>query len=167
MGGAPRAPPSRYWSALSTWFEIMSSPLVTFNFKMFPKHRLTQISNFLAQIRETRGQRQVVSIDFDKKIEKIWFFQFFFKQIIYFCLKLNSMWKMRFFEVLHVEIAQKLQILKISLIFSNFPVNIWFSLIFHRIIKQNFWKRIKLIGINATFQGTWFLSWILLQGLDS
>ena len=58
-------------SAISTWTEIMSSPLVTFNFKMFPKHRLTQISNFLAQIRETRGRRQMVSIDFDKKIEKI------------------------------------------------------------------------------------------------
>ena len=41
-GGAPRAPPSRYRSAISTRFEITSSPLVTFNFKTFPKHRQTQ-----------------------------------------------------------------------------------------------------------------------------
>ena len=66
-------------SLISTWIEIMSSPLVTFNFKMFPKHRLTQISNFLVQIWKTRGRRQVVSIDFDKKKLKIWFFNFFFQ----------------------------------------------------------------------------------------
>ena len=84
-------------SAISTWIEIMSSPLVTFNFKMFPKHRLTQISNFLAQIRETRSQRQVVSIDFDKKIEKIWFFQFFFKQIILFLFEIEFYVKNAFF----------------------------------------------------------------------
>ena len=41
-GGAPRAPPSRYWSAVSTWFEITSSRLVTFIFKTFPKNRATQ-----------------------------------------------------------------------------------------------------------------------------
>ena len=64
-------------SLISTWIEIMSSPLVTFNFKMFPKHRLTQISNFLAQIRETGGRRQVVSIDFDKKIKKYLISSFF------------------------------------------------------------------------------------------
>ena len=71
-------------SAISTWTEIMSSPLVTFNFKMFPKHRLTQISIFLAQSSETHGGRQIVSINLDRKIEKIWFLKFFFKQITYF-----------------------------------------------------------------------------------
>ena len=38
--------------------------------------------------------------------------------------------KMRFFKVLQVEIAQKSQILEISPIFSNFSVEIQFSLIF-------------------------------------
>ena len=38
-GGVAATPPSRYASAISTPLEIMSSPLVTFNFKTFPKHR--------------------------------------------------------------------------------------------------------------------------------
>ena len=38
LGGAP-TPLGRYASAISRPFEIMSSPLVTFNFKTFPKHR--------------------------------------------------------------------------------------------------------------------------------
>ena len=138
-------------SAISKWIEIMSSPLVTFNFKMFPKHRLTQISNFLAQIRKTPGRRQVVSINFDKKIEKNWFFQFFFKQIIYFCLKLNSMWKMLSLEVLHVEIAQKLRNLEISLIFSHFLMDFQFSPIFLVIFEKNFQKGAKWVGIDASF----------------
>ena len=44
------------------------------------------------------------------------------------------MWKMLFLEVLHVEIAQKLQNLEISLIFSNFSVDFQFSLIFCEIL---------------------------------
>ena len=37
-------------SVISMWVKITSSPLVTFNFKTFPKHRQTQFLNFLAQI---------------------------------------------------------------------------------------------------------------------
>ena len=43
---------------------------------------------------------------------------------------------MRFFEVLHVEIAQKLQILKISPIFSNFSLDFQFSLIFGGVMEK-------------------------------
>ena len=96
-GGAPRAPPSRYWSAISTWFEIMSSPLVTFNFKTFPKHMRTQFLNFLSQIWETGVWRQEVSVDFEKKNEKIWFFQFFLKQIILFLFEIEFYVKNAFF----------------------------------------------------------------------
>ena len=78
-GGSPPAPPSTYWSTISTQFEIRSSPLVTFNFKTLPKHRLTQFWNFLAQIWEKCDRRQVVRIGFDKKIGKIWFFSIFFQ----------------------------------------------------------------------------------------
>ena len=60
---------------------------------------------------------------------------------------------MRFFEVLQVEIAQKSQILEISLIFSNFSVEFQFSLIFGGVIEKKFWKGVKLVGIDATFQG--------------
>ena len=42
---------------------------------------------------------------------------------------------MRYFEVLHVEIAQKLQILKISLIFSNCSVDFQFLLKNHVSLK--------------------------------
>ena len=83
--------------AISTWIEIMRSPLVTFNFKAFPKHMLTQIWKFLAQIWEMLGQRQTVSIDLDKKIEKIWFFQLFFKQIILFLFEIEFCVKNAFF----------------------------------------------------------------------
>ena len=41
-GGVAPTPLGRYASAISRPFEIMSSPLVTFNFKTFPKHRQTQ-----------------------------------------------------------------------------------------------------------------------------
>ena len=63
------------------------------------------------------------------------------------------MWKMRFFEVLQVEIAQKSQILEISLIFSDFSVEFQFLLIFWGVIEKKFWKRVKWVGIDATFQG--------------
>ena len=79
LGSGTRYHHWRYLSAISKWFEIMSSYLVTFNFKTFQSYRQTQFWNFLAQIWEIGWWRQVVSINFDKKIGKIWFFQFFFK----------------------------------------------------------------------------------------
>ena len=66
---------------------------------------------------------------------------------------MNSMWKMRFFEVLHVDIAQKLQILKISPIFNDFSLDFQFSLIFGGVMEKKFWKRVKWVRIDATFQG--------------
>ena len=97
MWGGLLEPPSRYRSAISTRFEITSSPLVTFNFKTFPKHRRTQFLNFLAQIWETRVWRQEVSVDFEKKNLKIWFFQFFLKQIILFLFEIEFYVKNAFF----------------------------------------------------------------------
>ena len=49
--------------------------------------------------------------------------------------------KNAFFEVLHVEIAQKLQILKISLIFSDFSVDFQFYLIFGGVVKKIILKK--------------------------
>ena len=76
-GGFLEPPSSSYWSTISTQFEIMSSSLVTFNFKTFPKHRQTQFLNFLVQIWETRVWRQEVSIDFEKKKWKSLIFSIF------------------------------------------------------------------------------------------
>ena len=149
-GGGSSSPPSRYRSAISTWFEIMSSPLVTFNFKTFPKHRRTQFLNFLAQIWETRVWRQEVSADFEKKMKKFDFFNFSWNKSYFFCLKLNSMWKMLSLEVLHVEIAQKLQNLEILLIFSHFLMDFQFSPIFLVIFEKNFQKGAKWVGIDAS-----------------
>ncbi len=50
---------------------------------------------------------------------------------------------MLFFEVLQVEIAQKLQILEISLIFSHFSVELKILLIFGGVIEKNSEKRVK------------------------
>ena len=83
LGGGTGSHHWIYPSAISRWFEIMRSPLVTFDFKTLPKHRQTPFFNFLAQIWEMCIWRQVVSIDFDKKLEKFDFFQFFFKQILF------------------------------------------------------------------------------------
>ena len=54
-----------------------------------------------------------------KKSENFDFFTLFSNKSYFFCKKLNSMRKMFSFEVLHVEIAQKLQNLEFSLFFSN------------------------------------------------
>ena len=149
-GGAPRAPPSRYRSAISTRFEITSSPLVTFNFKTFPKHRRTQFLNFLAQIWETPVWRQEVSVDFEKKNWKNDFFNFSWNKSYFFCLKLNSMWKMLSLEVLHVEIAQKLRNLEISLIFCHFLMDFQFSPSILVIFEKKFQKGAKWVGIDAS-----------------
>ena len=82
----------------------------------------------MAQLWKTRVRRQVVSIDFDKKREKIWFFNFSSNKSYFFCLKLNSMWKMLSLEVLHVEIAQNYKIWKFCsflAIFANFLCDFW------------------------------------------
>ena len=123
MCGAPR----RYWSAISTWFEIMSSPLVTFNFKTFPKHRRTQFLNFLAQIWEMRVWRQEVSIDFEKKKEKIWIFQFFLKQMILFLFEIEFYVKNAFFWGIEYWNGCKITKFGISLIFLGFWVDFYFS----------------------------------------
>ena len=60
------------------------------------------------------------------------------------------MWKMLSLEVLHVEIAQKLQNLEISLIFSHFLMDFQFSLIFLVIFEKKFQKGAKWVGIDAS-----------------
>ena len=112
---------SRYLSVVSTWFEIMSSPFMTFTFKTFPKHRATQFWDFLPE------RLKSWSVSILKRYQKIWFFLTFSNKLFLFCLKLNFMWEMLSFELLHIEIIQKIQILKISLIFSNFSVDLVFA----------------------------------------
>ena len=88
-----------------------------------------------------------------KKSEKFDFFNFSSNKSYFFYVKLNSMWKMLSFEVLHVEIAQKLQILEFSLIFSNFLIDFQFSPIFLWFLEKIFWKGAKWVGIDASFWG--------------
>ena len=54
-------------------------------------------------------------------------------------------------EVLHIEIAQKLQILEILLIFSHFLMNFQFSPIFLVIFEKKFQKGAKWVGIDVRF----------------
>ena len=71
------------------------------------------------------NQRQLVHIDFEKKGKKLIFFTFF--QINQtFLFEIEFYVKNAVFEVLHIEIAQKLQMLKISLIFSDFLADFQF-----------------------------------------
>ena len=109
----------------------------------------------MAQIWETRVWRQVVSIDFEKKIEKLDFFNFSSYKSYFFCLKLNSMWKMLSLEVLHVEIAQKLQNLEILLISSHFLMNFQYSLIFLVIFEKKIQKGAKWVGIDLGKHDFW------------
>ena len=60
------------------------------------------------------------------------------------------MWKMLSLEVLHVEIAQKLQNLEISLIFSYFLTDFQYSPIFLVIFEKKFQKGAKWVGIDAS-----------------
>ena len=53
-------------------------------------------------------------------------------------------------EVLHIEIAQKLQIFEISLIFSHFLMDFQFSPILLMIFEKKFQKGAKLVGIDAS-----------------
>ena len=118
--------------------------------KLLKKVEIFKICNFWAISTCNTSRKGIFHIEFNfkqkkydlfyknvKKSKEFNFFKFFSNISYFFCLKLNSMWKMRFFEALHVEIAQKLQIFKISLIFSNFLVDLQFSLVFCRVIKIN------------------------------
>ena len=94
LGGGTRSHHLRYLFTISKWFEIMSSLLVTFNFRTFPEHRSTQFSNFLAQIWKFCNWRQQVNIDFHKK--KLDFYNFSSKKS-YFLLEIEFYMKNTFF----------------------------------------------------------------------
>ena len=55
-------------------------------------------------------------------------------------------------EVLHDEMAQKLQILEISLIFSDFLIDFQFLPIFLSFLKKNFEKGPKLLELISAFR---------------
>ena len=61
---------------------------------------------------------------------------------------------MRFFEVLHVNIAQKLQILKILTIFSDFSVEFQFSLFLGGVMEKNSEKGSNELELKAPSRGT-------------
>ena len=61
---------------------------------------------------------------------------------------------MHFFEVLQVEIAQKSQILEISLIFSDFSVEFQFSIKFLGIIENNSEKGSNELELKPPFRET-------------
>ena len=63
------------------------------------------------------------------------------------------MWKMLFLEILHVEIAQKLQNLEILLIFNHFLMDFQFSKIFLVIFEKEFQKGAKWVEIDASLLG--------------
>ena len=157
LGGGIRHHHWRYLSTISKRFEIMSSYLKTFNFITFPKHRLTQFSKFFAKISKICNWRQQVSMGFTKKRKKKYFFNVSSNKSYFFCLKLNSMWKILSFEVLHVEIAQKLQKLAYLLILLISEYIFSFCHFF-----GDYWKKIlKEHQMNWNWchflEGTWFL----------
>ena len=61
---------------------------------------------------------------------------------------------MLFLEVLHVEIAQKLRNLEISLIFSNFSVDFQFLLFSAELLKKYFEKGSNELELMPPFRGT-------------
>ena len=61
----------------------------------------------------------------------------------FFCLKLNSLHKMYFFEVYHVDVEQRLQNLKFLLISSDFSLDISFLLIVLISVSEKIGKRLK------------------------
>ena len=124
-GGAPRAPPNRLSSTISSLLKVACSYLVTFHFKPSNKSWKSHFWNFFHQLQKNCCWSQLVSIIFDQKTEKINFFHFFFNKSYFFCPKLNSTWKMHSFDVFIVDIAQKLQNLKIFTIFwSNCTITV-------------------------------------------
>ena len=72
-----------------------------------------------------------------KKLKSLIFLLFF--QINHNYVFANEFYvETRFFEVLHVDIAQKLQILKILTIFSDFSVEFQFSLFLGGVMEKKF-----------------------------
>ena len=123
----PGVTPSRQLSAIS--IEIIKP------FQSTGKLSLKIFGNNLRNIKtKPRGQHQF----FYKNQKSLIFSIFFSNKSYFFCVILNSMIEMLSFEVLHVEIAQKLKNLEISLIFSNFLIDFEFSPIFLVIFEKNF-----------------------------
>ena len=82
-GGAPRAPPGRYRSVVSTWLEIMSSPLVTFILKTLPKHGATQFWNFLPKNLKNLRSKTTGQYGFwRKKFKRVWFCLIFSNKLL-------------------------------------------------------------------------------------
>ena len=127
--------------------------MVTYIFKTFSKHRGTQCWNLLPEIWNIYNQRQLVSINFERKYKNFIFSCFLKDKSYFFVCETEFYVKNAFFEVLHINISQKLQIFNILLIFSNFSVDFQFYLIFVELSNKIFWKRAEWIGIDATFQG--------------
>ena len=84
LGGGWRSHHWRYPSTISKWLDIMSSLLVTFIFKTYQKHRRTQFSNLFCTNMKNLQLKTTGQHWFSQNKKEIWFFQFFFKQIILF-----------------------------------------------------------------------------------
>ena len=95
------------------------------------------------------------------------FFSLFWKSTIIFCLELNSVWKMLSFDVYYVDIDQKIQNLKILLVFSNFWVDFQIFAIFFNLWKKYSKKGSNQLGMIPAGRITWFLSFWWLQTWDS
>ena len=104
----------RYQSVISKWFEVTSSPMwCILKSKPFQSIDKLSFEIFWHKCEKNAIKDKWSELVLTKKSEKFDFFQFFSNKSYFFCVKLNSMIKMLSFEVLHVEIAQKLQNLKI------------------------------------------------------
>ena len=117
-------------SIISCCSEIMSSPLVTFNLKTFPKHRATQFVNEFAQIWKILRLKTTCKHKFWQIKGKNLIFKFFFlTHNFFFCLKLNSIGKMLFLRFIMMKKLKNCKIwnfrgfLKFEYIYSNF---FWF-----------------------------------------
>ena len=151
-------------------FFSITPPNITENWKSSEKSlkmgEIFKICNFWAISTCNTSKKRIFPIEFIFKQKSLiyleksdFFFSIFFFKInhTFFCLKMNSMCKMRFFEVLHVDIAQKLQILKILTIFSDFLVEFQFSLFLGEWWRKNSEKGSNELELKAPFRETWFL----------
>ena len=133
----------------------MSSPLVTFNFKTFPKHRQTQFFKFfgtnLRNVRlKTRGQRR-----FWKKKFKKWFFQFFLKEIILFLLEFELYVKNAFFWGIACWNGSKITKFGIFAHFSWFLSRFLFFTIFLMILRKKIFSLEFLFNLCSDITKTW------------
>ena len=151
-------PPSRLSSAISSSLKVPCSYLVTFHLNPFNKSWKSYFWKFFPQLWKICRRCQQGYYNFWSQNRKNHLFSNFFEtNLTFFCLNLNSTWKMHSFNVYIVDIAQKLQNLKFFAIFwSNCTIKVILHF-FYCFLQKKFWKWLLWTGNDLSFQETVFL----------